>query len=425
MQPREHPQRRALNDEVHARPPLRLAGAQRIVFLAIQHEPGDRAAQRDALARFAAQAGAQLPEGNPDHVVVTFGPIRLKWEGHTEFTSYTFCGDRREGESPAQLLARAGWPSIAADLPGEVVVAVSVELTPFAGEEPPPDAYRPEGETVIGGALAEGRAWGYADFRIRADGFTHFLILNRSMGLGQAGRMVQRVLDIETYRTMALAAFPVARSSQPELRAMESELGGIVERLATTGPEDEPGLLDGLTRLAARVERLHNATRYRFDAAEAYDAIVRRRLEELREVRIPGLSTIEEFMQRRMAPAMATCRSTSRRIDDLAGRVSRASELLRTRVDIVREQQNQEMLASLNRRQRLQLRLQQAVEGLSIVVLTYYGASLAGVVAKAAKSAGLDVNPDVVAGIAVPVVALLVFAAARRVRKSLRGEGGP
>lgn len=425
MQPREHPQRRALNDEVHARPPLRLGGALRIVYLAIQHGAGDRAAHREALARFAARAGAQLPEGHPDHVVVAFGAIRLKWEGHTEFTSYTFCGDQREGESPAELLARAGWEAVSAGLPGEIVVAVAIALTPFAGEEPPPDAFQPEGETVIGGALAEGRAWGYADFRIREDGFTHFLILNRSMGLGQAGRMVQRLLDIETYRTMALVAFPVARRSTTELNAMEAELGGIVERIAGTGTEDEPRLLDDLTRLAARVERLHNATRFRFDAAEAYDAIVRRRLEELREVRIPGLSTIEEFMQRRMAPAMATCRNTARRIDDLAAGVSRASELLRTRVDIVREQQNHALLASMNRRARLQLRLQQTVEGLSIVVITYYGVSLLAMLAKAAKAAGVAVNPDVVAGIAVPVVALVVFAAVRRVRKALGGEGEP
>jgi uncharacterized membrane-anchored protein len=296
---------------------------------------------------------------------------------------------------------------------------------PFAGEAPPPDAFRTKADTVIGGAVAEGRGWAYADFRIREDGFTHFLVLNREMGLGQAGRMVQRLLEIETYRMMALLAFPVARKAAPDVGAMEAELAAIVERIAGATPEDEARLLDDLTRLAARVEHVQSATRFRFEAAEAYEALVNRRLDELREVRIPGLSTIEEFLHRRLAPAMATCRSASRRIGNLAGRVTRASALLRTRVDIAREQQNQKLLEAMNRRGRLQLRLQQAVEGLSVVVITYYGVSLVGVLAKAAKAAGLDWNPDVVMGIAVPVVAALVFGGVHRVRKALEvREGG-
>jgi uncharacterized membrane-anchored protein len=121
---------------------------------------------------------------------------------------------------------------------------------------------------------------------------------------------------------------------------------------------------------------------------------------------------------------MATCRSTSRRVGNLAGRLTRASALLRTRVDIAREQQNQQILQAMNRRGRLQLRLQQAVEGLSVVVITYYGVSIVGVLAKAAKAAGSDWNPDVVMGISVPLVAAAVFFGVHRVRLALEGEEG-
>ena len=128
-------------------------------------------------------------------------------------------------------------------------------------------------------------------------------------------------------------------------------------------------------------------------------------------------------MQRRLAPAMATCRSTSRRIAHLAARVARASALLRTRVDIAREQQNQNVLAAMNRRGRLQLRLQQAVEGLSVVVITYYGVSLVAMLAKAAKADGLGWNPELVMGVAVPLVAAAVFGGVQRVRLAARGRG--
>jgi uncharacterized membrane-anchored protein len=414
--------RQALNDEVHARPPVRLEGAQHVVYLAVRHAPQERDAHRQALVRLAQSAGASVAPG-VDHAVVSLGHgIRFKWEGHAEFASYTFFAENAGDLAPAAVLERAGWHDVAVDLPGEVLVAASINLVPFAGEAPPPDAFATRADTVVGGAVAEGRGWAYTDFRIREDGFTHFLVLNREMGLGQAGRMVQRLLEIETYRMMALLAFPVARKSAPELSAMESELAAIVGRIAGSTPEDEARLLDDLTRLAARVEHLQSATRFRFEAAEAYDSLVSRRLEELREVRIPGLSTISEFLHRRLAPAMATCRSASRRTGNLAARVTRASALLRTRVDIERERQNQRVLEAMNRRGRLQLRLQQTVEGLSVVVITYYGVSLVGVLAKAAKVAGLDWNPELVMGIAIPVVAAVVFGGVHRVRRALEGD---
>lgn len=420
----EHELRHALNDEVHSRPPVRLAGRQQVVFLAVRHAPTDRAAHREVLAGAAMAAGCPVAPGVDHAVVALTGGLRFKWEGHAEFASYTFFSEAAGELDPAAILARAGWAAMAASMPGEVIVAIAIDLVPFPGDAPPADAFRSEGDTVVGGAVAEGRGWGYTDFRIREDGFTRFLLLNRKMGLGQAGRIVQRLLEVETYRMMALTAFPVARQATPALGTMETELAAIVERIAGATPQDEAKLLDDLTHLAARVEHLQSATRFRFEAADAYDAIVMRRLAELREVRIPGLSTIEEFLHRRLAPAMATCRSTSRRIANLAERVTRASALLRTRVDIEREQQNQKVLEAMNRRGRLQLRLQQTVEGLSVVVITYYGVSLVGVLAKAAKAAGLGGDPEVVMGVAIPIVAAAVFAGVRRVRRALESEEG-
>jgi uncharacterized membrane-anchored protein len=421
----EHELRRSLNDELHARPPVRLAGAQKVVYLALHHRPDERMAHRDLPVRLAAQAGVEIVP-SADHVVVTLAPgLRFKWEGHAEFSSHTFFVEGAQGLSPAAVLERAGWPGVAKSLTGEVLVAVSLDLVPYQGDAPPRDAFKAAGEAVVGGAIADGRAWSYTDFRIREDGFTHFLVLNREMGLGQAGRMVQRLLEIETYRMMALLAFPVARAVAPDLGRMEAELEAIVERIAGATPEGEAKLLDDLTRLAARVGHLQSETSFRFEAAEAYDSLVGRRLRELREVRIPGLSTLEEFLHRRLVPAMATCRSGARRLRSLAERLARASALLRTRVDIAREQQNQELLKAMNRRGRLQLRLQQAVEGLSVVVITYYGVSLVGVLAKAARAAGFDGDPELLMGIAVPVVAVAVFLGVHRVRLAFgSGERG-
>jgi uncharacterized membrane-anchored protein len=170
------------------------------------------------------------------------------------------------------------------------------------------------------------------------------------------------------------------------------------------------------------VESSVAASSYRFGAARAYYGLVMHRIAELREQRIPGIQTIDEFMQRRLAPAMSTCESVARRQAELSERVARASDLLRTRVDIVREMQNQELLASMNRRARLQLRLQETVEGLSVAAITYYLVGLVGYAAKALKSAGYAVDPEIVMGVSIPLVALLAALGIGYVRRTVTKE---
>jgi uncharacterized membrane-anchored protein len=217
---------------------------------------------------------------------------------------------------------------------------------------------------------------------------------------------------------MALLALPIARRLAPQLLAMERALAALTEHIGRNDGTDEK-LLGDLTRLAADVERSLAASQYRFGASRAYHDLVRARIAELRERRLPGIQTIDEFMTRRLAPAMATCASVSQRLRDLSERVAQASGLLSTRVEIAREQQNQALLASMDRRARLQLRLQQTVEGLSVAAVSYYVVGLVGYGAKALKAGGLSVDPDLAVGAAIPVVVLLVAWAVRRVRHRL------
>ena len=192
--------------------------------------------------------------------------------------------------------------------------------------------------------------------------------------------------------------------------------------MAQDSTHDEPALLLRLTRLAATVESEVAANSFRFGASRAYYDLTKRRIAELREERLTGVQTIEEFMDRRLAPAMATCSSAEKRLLDLSERVARASDLLRTRVDIEREQQNQALLASMNRRAQMQLRLQQTVEGLSIAAITYYVVGLVGYAAKALKETGVPLSVELVTGASIPFVALAMWLAVRRLRKHLRVE---
>ena len=351
----------------------------------------------------------------------------MKWERHTEFVRYKFIiAGMKAGSDPFDDPAIAAVPADwLASLPGQVMVAAHVALLP-----PDPDEANPlatarrllPGNVLVGSVVSSGAAAAFTDFRVRPDGFSRLLVQDRSLTPAQGGRVVQRLLEIDTYRIMALLALPVAQALAPEIARSEREVAGITAAMVTAGTQDEPVLLERLTRLAAEIDSRQAESLYRFSAAAAYDGLVQRRIQELRETRVPGLQTLQEFTERRLAPAMNTCRSVAARQEELSRRVARATQLLATRVGVTREQQNQSVLEAMNRRVRLQLRLQSTVEGLSIAAVTYYIVGLVGYAAKAFKAAGGHIDPELVMGLSIPVVAALMALGLRKVRQAVAHE---
>ena len=233
----------------------------------------------------------------------------------------------------------------------------------------------------------------------------------------QAGRLVQRVLEINTYRLLALLSLPLAREASPRIHRMDLALGQITERLADAPSGTEKQLLDQLSRLASEAEKVGARTNYRFSATRAYFDIVQARLDEIRQQRIQGLQTFSEFLERRLVPAVNSSFSTRERLDGLSERMSRLGGLLRARVEVQIEEQNRDLLASMNRRAQLQLRLQQTVEGLSVAAISYYVVGLVGYVAKGAKPALPGLSSEVITAAAVPVAVLCIWLLVRRIRR--------
>jgi uncharacterized membrane-anchored protein len=221
---------------------------------------------------------------------------------------------------------------------------------------------------------------------------------------------------------MALLTLPVARALSPFLQQAESELLAIMSEMQNAKEEDEPLLFDRITRLESQIENRNSDTLYRFSAATAYADLVEQRIEELREGRIEGLQTFREFNDRRFAPAMATCRVASSRLQALSERIARTTVLLSTRVNVTRERQNQSVLKSMDRRANLQLRLQQTVEGLSVAAISYYIVGLVGYAAKGFKAYGFEFNLDLVTAASIPVVVALVAFGLARFRASLHKD---
>lgn len=428
MFPPDNPQRLELNDELHARPPEPLKPPLRVSFLALLSDWDAREAERRHVADLVSRFGRTPPAPGSNHHRADLGPFRLKWERHTEFTRYEVFVD---GVPPADPFAEPALAAVPRDwlaaVPGRTIMAAhAVHLR--LGEDPPDheaislDMFA--GNTLVGGGITGGMAQALTDFRIHGDRFSRYLILDGGMGARQAGRMVQRLLEMETYRALALVALPVARQLMPALAACERELVQITAALTSAGEADEPVLLDRLTQLEAEIERRAADNHARFSAADAYHELVRRRIRELREQHLPGLQTFEEFTERRLAPAMNTCRAAALRQDVLSERVARAVQLLSTRVAVTRERQNQAVLESMNRRARLQLRLQETVEGLSVAAVTYYIVGLVGYAAAALRAAAVPVDPAVAMGLSIPLVAVAVAWSVRRIRRHVQRSDG-
>lgn len=418
----DHPLRHELNDVILARPFLPVPAPAAVSYLVYLNRNFSVAQEVWLLGQLCACFDCEPPGAGAVQFDCKLGALRFRWSRHGEFSTMAWIRENDSTEpftdSPRDLIP-ADW---LAQLPRNVLLAVEAVMR----KEPdvPADVEVLSrryfaGNDLIGAQIADGAGLAYTDYRIHADGCSRYLLVSKQMGPRQSGRMLHRFLEIDTYRMMACLTLPLAKSLQPELAATDHELAELTTAMPNARQDDEPMLLDRLTQLAARIESALSRTDSRFSAARAYFEIAQRRIRELRETRIPGTQPFSEFMERRLLPAMETCESVARSQRILAKRVTRASALLRTRVDVSREKQNQQLLASMNRRAHLQLRLQETVEGLSVAAITYYMVGLVGYAAKGVKVAGIHVEPELVTGIAIPVVAGFVALGLRRMRKSL------
>jgi uncharacterized membrane-anchored protein len=421
--PKDHDLRRGLNDEVHARPPQPLKSPCRILYLAIIVDPTQRAADWSNLAKYCSERKVAPPSETSNHFTGDFGGYRLKWERHTEFSRYKIIepSDDRPPFSPLRSLGAA--QPLFDGLAGTTLIATQAELIPAdaapANVEDVSDLYF-DGRPIIGSSISGGAAIGLTDFRIGDDGLSRMLVIDHGLQPRQAGRVIQRILEIDTYRMMALLTLPIANGLRPFLASREKELASITSTMTEGGLVEEQNLLERLTTLEAAIERRLAENHARFSASSAYYDLVRQRIGELKEKKLPGLQTFQEFMERRLQPAMSTCQSTAARIETLSERVSRSSQLLSTRVAIERERQNQLLLEATARRAELQLRLQQTVEGLSVAAITYYIVGLIGYLAKGLKTQLGGIDPELTMAISIPLVALAVAFGLHSVRRTLQ-----
>ncbi|MGF2734377.1 DUF3422 family protein [Marinobacter sp. DUT-1] len=408
-----HPLRDDLYNELHSRPFQVLPTPARVTQMAILTTPEQRREQFRHLQELHRLLGYPVPEEEVGCFEQTFGTLKVRREMHMEFASYTFTNLAESSADPFTETGITplpeGWLE---QLAGTVIAAFHVDIRPSSHDAASDLAFvrqHFEGLRLVGSSPQEGAARIWGTFKLHSDGFGRFMVQNHHMSNSQLGRLTQRLMEIETYRLMSLLALPVAREITPSLNDMDQKLAIITQALADNQDVDEQKLLSELSNIAARIEAFRAHSTFRFSATRAYHRLVLTRLEELREDELSGHLTMTEFMTRRLTPAVKTCEAVSERVEDLSRRVDRASDMMRTRVELAIQSQNQQLLSSMDRRSRIQLMMQHTVEGFSVVAISYYLIGLLKLGLDALYDSGVAFNKTLVLGIAIPVVMALVF----------------
>lgn len=421
-----HPKRLLLASEIHARPFMVIEAPAKISHLAIFRDDG-QLSHETLLQTLCARFGVAAPGKGAQHFAHDFGHFRLKWERHTEFSTFSFVELGDSGGDFEQTAIRDVPSDWLESLRSSVIVASHI-IAERGASLPISDRRLkrlfPLPPLVGSQVLSDGEIW--TDFQVGPDGFSRYLIRDIDLRESQMGRLVQRICEIETYLMMALLALPLAREAGALLGRIEEDLITLADKMSRHGvDENAEEQLNELSRLDSMVRAMSFRTGFRFSAAQAYYSLVEARIGELRERRIEGVPTIGEFMERRLAPAINSCKSASVRQEVLAKKISSSDDMLRTRVNLAQERQNQNVLKNLSLSVSLQLRLQQAVEGLSVVAISYYAIGLVGYLLKALKDWGLGIHVDSSIGLAMPIVLLAVWLSLRRLHKhiALRSTG--
>lgn len=416
---RYHPDRDALLAEAHARPFTPLVPPTLATRIATLSGEAGAAGDRAHMSALCRRLGQPEPGPAARWCVLDAGSWRLRWERHTEVSTWTFFRPLAAGpvfgETALDLTPQdwlAAWP-------GEVLVAARMEIRAVDDGT----GVATFGEGAIGARVADGRSTVETDFRPDALGMIRFELRDGTGEAAVVGRLAQALFEIETYRLMALMAFPVATEAAGVLTGIEARAAALAGRLAEAAdPVEDRLLLDQLAGLAGETEALIGRTSFRFDAAAAYHGLVRERIEQLREARIEGLPTIGEFMQRRLDPAMRTCDAVAERQRAAIDRIARMTQMLNTRVEVAAEATSAALLRSMDRRADLQLRLQQTVEGVSAAAIAYYALGLLSYPLKAVEKMQPSFDATVAAGVLAPLILVGVWLGLERWRARLTSD---
>lgn len=429
---REHPLRNELIDEIHARSFHDFSGLGRFIRY-IYLTPDDDSECFDYINEYLSSHGKPKISDNQKFLRVEFGEFAIRIERHTEFFTISFLDkeqpDKRglaEGAFDPSALPYLPFDWIN-EMPCDVFHAIWLEV----GGKPISLLSQVEAKLLLksraapANLISDKSAQLYLGFDRDDNGFTRAVIFNITLAPIRMGRVVQRVVEMETYRFIAMMGLAIVKEHSPTVSKLDKSFNKLTNDISTTinTPDaDMRILLKHYSTISATLEQTSSDTSYRLAATKAYRDVFLARLHALRPTYLDGHQGLIGFTDRRMMPAMQTCEAFSARLERLSKRSVRVGQLIQTETESKIQEQNRDLLVSMDRRARTQLRLQQTVEGFSIVALTYYGVGLVHYLAKGLPLAEWGVTSGMINALSVPIIGITVFTLIRETSKRLREQ---
>ncbi|MFT5705964.1 MAG: putative membrane-anchored protein [Oceanospirillaceae bacterium] len=419
-----HPLLESLYEEMHSRPYQVIPCPAKITHFVLISDEEQKAQQFACLQELFAVFSQPVPSEDQSNLQFETNTFRVRREVHLEFSAFTFTNLALIESTPFQQTGLTplpdGWIE---SLPGTVMANFHIALQCIDDQDKALISKAKqyfEGYRLVGSSPQNGDARVWTSFKLHSDGFGRFLIGNAHMSDSQIGRLTQRVIEIETYRMLTLMALPLARENSARLSIMDSQLVLLTNQLACADDFSEQEILVQLTQMAAQIEAVRSRTAFRYAATFAYYELVLKRLAELREDEVSGHLSLNEFITRRLTPAVNTCRAVSERLESLSLRIDRVSDMMRTKVELSIQQQNQLLLQSMDRRSGIQLMMQHTVEGLSVAAISYYSIGLVKYLIESFDLSNIPFSKAQLVGGSVPLVIGAVWFFTRRVHKRFK-----
>lgn len=429
---REHHLRYELLEEIHARSFHDFSGRGRFIRYIYLTPDGDQKIL-DYVNAFLKSHGHPAAKPDMKFLRLDMDGYALRVERHTEFTTISFVEKGLVNKSglDGSAFDPSALPHLPFDwisqLPCEVFHAIWLEV----GGKPEFKLSQQDAQNILssraapGNIISHGAAQLHLSFDRDENGFSRAVLFNSKIASGRLGRIVQRIMELETYRFLAMIGFSTVKQYSPVLNDMDKALNTLTEDIAATiqDPDrDMRPLLSRLSFISATLEKTNAETSFRLTATKAYRDIFLSRLQSFQPDYLEGHQGITGFTDRRMMPAMQTCEAFSNRLERITNRASRASQLIQTETESTIQEQNRDLLVSMDKRAQTQIKLQQAVEGFSIAALTYYAVGLVGYLAEGLPLESLGLNTSLVKALAVPTIGIIVWTLIRRASKKISGE---
>lgn len=154
----------------------------------------------------------------------------------------------------------------------------------------------------------------------------NFFVIYAGPSRNQLARLVQRILWCGQNRIFLQPDFVQFKRTSLKLR----EITELIDK-HTLGPFSEKWLDNLRIKVEKENNRVRGGTSYRVSRTQNYWNNLRKRIEDLRTVRIVGWQTYDEYVRRIYGPHVGAYAETGNLLDQLELKIARAEESLETR----------------------------------------------------------------------------------------------